>query len=202
MIESQGRAFPVETAISDAIPRERIEEAVAERDLEALAEQRGSVLVFLPGQGEITRTAALLGEHPRPSRRYRPLYGAMERARAGPRGPPAAPGRRKMVLATSIAETSITIEGVRVVVDCGLVRAPRFEPDIGLVRLETFRASRADADQRRGRAGRTQPGVCYRLWEEAATASLPAFAQPEILAADLAGLRSISPPGARATRAR
>ena len=92
------------------------------------------------------------------------------------------------MLATSIAETSITIDGVRVVIDCGLVRAPRFEPDLGLTRLETLRVSRAAADQRRGRAGRTAPGVCYRLWEEAATGALPAFAQPEILAADLSGL--------------
>lgn len=93
-----------------------------------------------------------------------------------------------MVLATSIAETSLTIEGVRVVVDSGLARVPRFEPDVGLTRLETVRVSRAAADQRRGRAGRTEPGVCYRLWSEGETASLPAFATPEILAADLTGL--------------
>ena len=97
-------------------------------------------------------------------------------------------GRRKVVLATSIAETSLTIEGVRVVVDCGLARVPRFEPDVGVTRLETVRVSRAAADQRRGRAGRTEPGVCYRLWDEPQTASLPPFAEPEILDADLAGL--------------
>ena len=100
---------------------------------------------------------------------------------------PAPPGRRKVVLATSIAETSLTIEGVRVVIDCGLARVPRYEPDVGLTRLETVRVSRAAADQRRGRAGRTEPGVCYRLWDEPQTASLEAYARPEILAADLSG---------------
>ena len=100
---------------------------------------------------------------------------------------PAPPGRRKVVLATSIAETSLTIEGVRVVIDCGLARVPRYEPDVGLTRLETVRVSRASADQRRGRAGRTEPGVCYRLWDEPQTASLDAANTPEILAADLSG---------------
>ena len=92
------------------------------------------------------------------------------------------------MLATSIAETSLTIEGVRIVVDCGLARVPRYEPDVGLTRLETVRVSRAAADQRRGRAGRTEPGVCYRLWDEPQTGSLEPFARPEILAADLSGL--------------
>jgi ATP-dependent helicase HrpB len=101
---------------------------------------------------------------------------------------PAKTGRRKIVLATSIAETSLTIEGVRVVIDSGLARIPRYEPDLGLTRLETVRASRAAADQRRGRAGRTEPGVCYRLWEEAATGALEAFSPPEILSADLSSL--------------
>ena len=100
---------------------------------------------------------------------------------------PAARGRRKIVLATSIAETSLTIEGVRVVIDSGLMRVPRYEPDIGLTRLETVRVSRANADQRRGRAGRVEPGVCYRLWEEAATGGLQPYAAPEILSADLSG---------------
>ena len=94
---------------------------------------------------------------------------------------PAPPGRRKVVLATSIAETSLTIEGVRVVIDSGLARVPRYEPDVGLTRLETVRVSRAAADQRRGRAGRTEPGVCYRLWDEPQTASLEPYARPEIL---------------------
>jgi ATP-dependent helicase HrpB len=101
---------------------------------------------------------------------------------------PAPKGQRKVVLATSIAETSLTIEGVRIVVDSGMARVPRYEPDIGLTRLETVRASRAAVDQRRGRAGRTEPGVCYRLWDEPQTASLAAYTQPEILSADLSSM--------------
>ena len=189
IVESQGRAFPVETAYLGRDARERIEEAAARAITRALAEESGSILVFLPGQGEITRLAALLGEKLRdPTIDICPLFGAMDRAAQDRAIKPAAAGRRKIVLATSIAETSITIDGVRVVVDCGLVRAPRFEPDLGLTRLETLRVSRAAADQRRGRAGRTAPGVCYRLWDEAGTGALPAFAQAEILAADLSGL--------------
>ena len=189
VIESQGRAFEVATLYLGRDPREKVEEAAARAVLRALAEESGSILVFLPGQAEIARLAGLLGEKLRdPAVDVCPLYGAMDRAAQDRAIKPPQAGRRKIVLATSIAETSITIDGVRVVVDGGLVRAPRFEPDLGLTRLETLRVSRAAADQRRGRAGRTQPGVCYRLWEEAATGSLPAFAQPEILAADLSGL--------------
>ena len=113
------------------------------------------------------------------------LYGALGGDEQDRAIAPAPPGRRKIVLATSIAETSITIEGVRIVVDCGLARVPRYEPDVGVTRLETVRVSRAAADQRRGRAGRTEPGVCYRLWDEPQTAALEPFARPEILAADL-----------------
>ena len=189
VIESQGRAFPVETRHLGRDPRERIDDAVLRAILRALAEEKDSILVFLPGQAEISRLAAQLGEKIRDaSVDICPLYGAMDRAAQDRAIKPAAAGRRKIVLATSIAETSLTIDGVRVVIDSGLVRAPRFEPDLGLTRLETLRVSRAAADQRRGRAGRTAPGVCYRLWEEAATGSLPAFAQPEIFSADLSGL--------------
>ena len=117
-----------------------------------------------------------------------PLYGAMDMKAQDLALEPAPKGVRKVVLATSIAETSITIEGVRVVIDSGLARVPRFEPDVGVTRLETVRVSRAAADQRRGRAGRTEPGVCYRLWDEPQTQSLPAFAEPEIRSADLAAL--------------
>ena len=117
-----------------------------------------------------------------------PLYGAMDKAAQDKAVEPARPGIRKIVLATSIAETSLTIEGVRVVIDSGLARIARFEPDIGVTRLETVRVSRAAADQRRGRAGRTEPGTCYRLWDEGATQSLAPFADPEIRAADLRGL--------------
>src|SRR5205085_1225573 len=116
------------------------------------------------------------------------LYGTLDAETQDRAISPAPPGRRKIVLATSIAETSLTIEGVRIVVDSGLARVPHYEPDVGLTRLETVRVSRAAADQRRGRAGRTEPGVCYRLWDEPQTASLEPYARPEILAADLSGL--------------
>ena len=161
--------------------------------LDALADERGSILVFLPGQGEITRVAAQLAERIRdPAVDIAPLYGAMDARAQDLAVAPAAPGRRKVVLATSIAETSLTIEGVRVVIDSGLMRVPRFEPDIGLTRLETVRVSRANADQRRGRAGRVEPGVCYRLWEEAANGGLAPFAPPEILVGRSLRLRARS----------
>ncbi len=189
LIESAGRAFAVETRWLGRDPAQRIEDEVARAILRALAEESGSILAFLPGQGDILRVAALIEERRRdPNVDVAPLYGAMD-ARAQDRAvAPAPAGRRKIVLATSIAETSLTIEGVRVVIDSGLMRVPRYEPDVGLTRLETMRVSRANADQRRGRAGRLAPGVCYRLWEEAATGGLAPFAQPEILAADLSGL--------------
>jgi ATP-dependent helicase HrpB len=189
VIESQGRAFPVETRYLGRDERARLEERVARAVQRALAEESGSILVFLPGQGEILRTAGLLAEQiRRPDLMLAPLYGAMEPAAQDKAIAPAAPGMRKVVLATSIAETSLTIEGVRVVIDAGLARVPRFDPASGLTRLATVRVSRAAADQRRGRAGRTQPGVAYRLWDEAETRALPAFADPEILDADLSGL--------------
>ncbi|PWB81198.1 MAG: ATP-dependent helicase HrpB, partial [Methylocystaceae bacterium] len=188
-VESEGRAYPVETRYVGRDSNERLEDAVTRAVLRALAEERGSILVFLPGQAEIQRVAAQLAERRLdPSVDIAPLFGAMERKDQDLAVAPAAPGRRKVTLATSIAETSLTIEGVRVVIDCGLSRVAKFEPDLGLTRLETVRASRAGVDQRRGRAGRTEPGVCYRLWDEAATSSLPAFAAPEILAADLSSL--------------
>src|SRR5947209_4328361 len=189
VIESAGRAYPVETAYLGRDPRERIEDAVAHAVLRALRNEPGSLLVFLPGQGEILRTAERLTEQVRdPCVDIVPLYGALERQDQDRAIAPAAAGRRKIVLATSIAETSLTIEGVRVVIDSGFSRLPRYEPGIGLTRLETVRVSRAAADQRRGRAGRTEPGVCYRLWEEAANGALEPFARPEILDADLSGL--------------
>lgn len=189
VIESAGRAHPVETRYLGRDASERLEDAVARAVLRALAEEKGSILVFLPGQGEIQRVAAQLAERRLdPSIDIAPLYGALERKDQDRAVAPAAPGRRKVTLSTSIAETSLTIEGVRIVIDCGLSRVAKFEPDLGLTRLETVRASRASVDQRRGRAGRTEPGVCYRLWDEAATLSLPAFTAPEIIAADLSGL--------------
>jgi ATP-dependent helicase HrpB len=189
VIESVGRAFPVETRYRGRTPRESIERQASDAVLRALRAEAGSMLVFLPGAAEIGRTERILRERlDDPAVDVVGLHGALEadaqdRAIAAP-----AAGRRKVVLATSIAETSLTIEGVRIVVDAGLARIPRYEPDVGLTRLETVRVSRAAADQRRGRAGRTAPGVCYRLWEEAQTASLAAADRPAILAADLSGL--------------
>jgi ATP-dependent helicase HrpB len=189
VVESQGHAYPVETRHGGRDPRRPITEDVIDRILHALARDEGSVLVFLPGAGEIRRVERALGERiSDASILIAPLYGALDRAEQDRAIAPAPPGRRKIVLATSIAETSLTIEGVRIVIDSGLSREPRFEPGSGLTRLETVRVSRAGADQRRGRAGRTAPGICYRLWEEAATGALEPFQRPEILAADLTGL--------------
>ena len=189
VLHSEGRAFPVTTLYKGYDPQMRLEEQVGRVVLAAVQEQEGSVLVFMPGQGEITRLAAFLNERIRdPAMDVVPLYGALDRAAQTRAIAPPPVGRRKIVIATSIAETSITIDGVRVVVDSGFARVPRYEPDLGLTRLETRRLSRASADQRRGRAGRTQPGVCYRLWEEAGNGALEPFTQPEILSADLSGL--------------
>lgn len=189
VVESEGRMFPVETRHLGRDAHQRLEPQVASAIRRALEAEPGSVLAFLPGQAEIRRTEELLRESIRdPAVDIAPLYGAMDQRAQDLAVLPAAPGRRKVVLATSIAETSLTIEGVRVVVDSGLSRVPRYEPETGLTRLETQRVSRAAADQRRGRAGRTEPGVCYRLWDEPQTLALAPFAQPEIKAADLSGL--------------
>ena len=189
LIESAGRAYPVATGYVGRNPSARIEDDVARVVLEALANESGSMLVFLPGQGEIRRVAEILEARVRrPDVDIAPLYGAMDARAQDLAIQPAPPGRRKIVLATSIAETSLTIEGVRVVIDSGLMRVPRYEPDVGLTRLETVRVSRANADQRRGRAGRVEPGVCFRLWDEGANGGLKPYAPPEILSADLSGL--------------
>ena len=184
VITSEGRAFPVETRYLGRDPRP-IEPQMADAIARAVRADAGSVLAFLPGAAEIRRTAAQLeGRHGKDIDVVA-LYGALAGDEQDRAIAPAAPGRRKIVLATSIAETSITIEGVRIVVDSGLARVPRFEPDVGVTRLETVRVSRAAADQRRGRGGRIEPGICYRLWDEPQTASLEPFARPEILSADL-----------------
>src|SRR5512144_1543604 len=186
VIESAGRAFPVETRYIGRDARTPIERQVTDAVLRSLRADAGSLLVFLPGAAEIRRTAAFVRERlADPDIAVVALYGALDADIQDRAIAPAPPGRRKVVLATSIAETSLTIEGVRVVIDSGLARVPRYEPDVGLTRLETVRVSRASADQRRGRAGRTQPGVCYRLWDEPQTAALEPAHQPEILAADL-----------------
>jgi ATP-dependent helicase HrpB len=188
-IESQGRAYPVETSYLGRNSSRRIEDQVADAVHLALRSEPGSLLVFLPGQAEIRRVEERLREAiSDPNILLAPLYGAMNNAAQDRAVEPAPPGKRKVVLATAIAETSLTIEGVRVVIDSGLQRVPRFEPDAGVTRLETVRVSRASADQRRGRAGRTEPGVCYRLWDEPQTASLRPYSEPEIRAADLSGL--------------
>ncbi len=186
VVESEGRAFPVETRYLSRDSRDRIERPVADAVQRALRADSGSVLVFLPGAGEIRRTETLLKERiDDPAVDVVALFGALEGREQDRAISPAPKGKRKVVLATSIAETSLTIEGVRVVIDSGLSRVPRYEPDVGLTRLETVRVSRAAADQRRGRAGRTEPGICYRLWDEPQTGSFDAYTRPEILSADL-----------------
>ncbi|WP_232630373.1 ATP-dependent helicase HrpB [Methylobacterium sp. Leaf118] len=187
VIESEGRAYPVETRHLDRAANERIEDAMAGAILRALRADPGSLLAFLPGQAEIRRTMERLEGRLPDDAALAPLYGALSQSEQDRAVAPAPPGRRKVVLATAIAETSLTIQGVRIVVDSGLARVPVYEPGNGLTRLVTARASRASVDQRRGRAGRTEPGVCWRLWPEAATAALEPFARPEILSADLAG---------------
>ncbi len=184
VIESQGRAFAVETRYVGRDSRP-IEPQVADAIVRAMRSESGSLLAFLPGAAEIRRTQTLLENRTDAAIDVVALYGALGSDAQDRAILPALPGRRKIVLATAIAETSITIEGVRIVIDCGLARVPRYEPDVGVTRLETVRVSRAAADQRRGRAGRTEPGVCYRLWDEPQTAALEPYARPEILAADL-----------------
>ena len=188
VVESLGRSFPVETRYLGRDPGQFLERQVAAVVRKALAEESGGVLVFLPGQGEIRRTADLLSGQLPQHVTLAPLYGALPPEAQDAAIAPPSPGTRKVVLATAIAETSLTLQGVRVVIDCGVSRVPRYDPASGLTRLETIRVSRAGADQRRGRAGRTEPGVCYRLWDEAETRALTPFDRPEILEADLSGL--------------
>jgi ATP-dependent helicase HrpB len=189
VITSVGRAFPVQVRYRAPREGQRVEGAVTAAILSALDADDGDVLAFLPGTAEIRRTASLLErERLSPDVIVAPLFGDLPSAVQDAAIAPAPPGRRKVVLATSIAETSLTIEGVRIVVDSGLARVPRFSPRTGMSRLETVRVSRASATQRTGRAGRTAPGVAYRLWGAEEEAHLPAHATPEILAADLTAL--------------
>lgn len=187
VVTSEGRAWPVETRHVPPRPGEPIEDAVARAVRDALAGETGSLLVFLPGAREIRRVQARLaglGD----GVAVAPLYGDLPAAAQDQAIRPAPAGTRKVVLATNIAETSLTIEGVRVVIDSGLARAPRFDPRTGMSRLETVTIARAAADQRRGRAGRTEPGVCWRLWARAGEGAMAPFDPPEILVADLAPL--------------
>ena len=187
VITSTGRAYPVRVHYQPRAVEGRLEPAASRAVRQAVAENDGDVLVFLPGAAEIHRVEALLRDPPVPAR-VLPLYGNLPQAAQDAAIAPSAPGQRKVVLATSIAETSLTIEGVRVVVDSGWMRVPRFSPRTGMTRLETLTVSRASAEQRCGRAGRLGPGACYRMWTEPAQAALVPFGTPEILEADLAPL--------------
>ena len=189
VVTSEGRAYPVETRYLPRPVEGHSEPAVARSVRAALAAHDGDLLVFLPGAGEIRRVEGLLADEDLgPGVWVAPLHGTLAQDAQDAAVAPSRPGERKVVLATSIAETSLTIEGVRVVVDGGWMRVPRFAPRTGMTRLETVRVTRASADQRRGRAGRVGPGVCYRLWTEGEQAALVPHGVPEILEADLAPL--------------
>lgn len=189
VITSDGRSFPVETVhLGTPLPRDaRLPEAVAALVEQAVAETEGGVLVFLPGEGEIRRTEALLkGRLPKDCE-IRPLYGALPFAAQRAAIAPVAQGR-KVVLSTSIAETSLTIEDIRVVVDAGRARRARYDPGSGMSRLVTEKVTRAEANQRTGRAGRVAEGRCYKLWTKGEEGALAAYPPPEIATADLAPL--------------
>lgn len=189
IVRSEGRAFPVDTRYLPRRAESRLEADVASAVQRALAADDGDVLVFLPGAGEIRRAAEALSRAlTQPGVHVLPLYGDLSPVDQDRAIQPGAPGERKVVLATSIAQTSLTIDGVRVVIDAGLSRVPSFSPRMGMTRLETVRVSQASADQRRGRAGRLAPGVCYRLWAEHEHHHLLPHDPPEILNADLAPL--------------
>ncbi|MBW1245500.1 ATP-dependent helicase HrpB [Pseudomonas tolaasii] len=191
VVTSEGRMYPVSTVWGSPYqPGERIDARVTDTCLAAINEQSGSVLVFLPGQAEIRRVAEDLKDQlrSRPELIVCPLYGDLDLNAQRAAIDPAPEGSRKIVLATNIAETSLTIEGVRVVVDSGLERVPRFDPRSGMTRLDTQRISKASATQRAGRAGRLEPGVCYRLWSESQHEQMASYSTPEVLQTDLASL--------------
>lgn len=196
VVRSDGRAYPVTIRYRGMLkPEETLEAVTVQTVLQALAEETGSVLVFLPGQREIRRVECLLREALLRERqgdsetlRLTPLYGDLTLAQQRQAIEPAPEGTRKVVLATAIAETSLTIDGVRVVIDAGLSRQAIFDPNTGMSRLQTGRVSRAASEQRAGRAGRLEPGVCYRLWSESQQAQLAPFTPPEMVQADLTSL--------------
>ncbi|MCJ8499472.1 ATP-dependent helicase HrpB [Desulfatitalea alkaliphila] len=189
LVACAGRLFPVATRYVPPPRSQPLERAVADRVLRTVAAGEGSVLVFLPGAPEIRRVARLLAAGGLPADwSVAPLYGNLSRTAQDTAIAPPPAGRHKIVLATAIAETSLTIEGIAVVVDGGLQRVPRFDARSGMTRLVTVPVSQAAADQRRGRAGRLGPGICYRMWSQAAHAGLPARNRPEILNTDLAAL--------------
>ena len=191
VLRSEGRMYPVAMRWGRPfVPGEFIEPRVVQTVLEAINDETGSLLVFLPGQAEIRRVYQQLAQalESRSDILLCPLHGDLELGAQRAAIEPAPAGQRKVVLATNIAETSLTIDGVRVVIDAGLARVPRFDPGSGMTRLDTQRISRASATQRAGRAGRLEPGVCYRLWSEDQHAQLAAYGSAEVLQADLAGL--------------
>jgi len=187
VVRSEGSTFPVETHYLDEPVRGHAEAAVTRTVRRALAQQDGDVLVFLPGAGEIRRVHENLADLP-PNVHVHRLHGSLRQGEQDAALAPAPAGARKVVLSSAIAETSLTIDGVRTVVDSGLMRVPRFSARVGMTQLVTVRVSRASADQRRGRAGRTAPGACYRMWTRAEDAALLPHGTPEILEADLAPL--------------
>ena len=191
ILRSEGRMYPVAMRWGRPfVPGEFIEPRVVQTVLDAISDESGSLLVFLPGQAEIRRVNQQLADAlgSRSDILLCPLHGELDLAAQRAAIEPAPVGLRKVVLATNIAETSLTIDGVRVVIDAGLARVPRFDPGSGMTRLDTQRISRASATQRAGRAGRLEPGVCYRLWSEDQHAQLAAYGSAEILQADLAGV--------------
>ncbi len=188
VITGGGRPWPVTHHYLERDPEKNIPETAANGVRRALGKTQGDILVFLPGTGEIRRTEQLLLDQLGEGVGLYPLYGDLSREEQDSAIRPHQGGKRRVVLATSIAETSLTIEGIQTVIDSGWSRVPRFNPNSGLTRLETVRVSLASADQRAGRAGRLGPGVCYRLWSEQTQARLTAYRPPEILDADLVPL--------------
>lgn len=197
IVTAEGRAFPVTTHYRERVDTrgsnrpqyEDVAQITARTIVRAIEDEPGDVLAFLPGQGEIRRAQRFLEETSLPRGvRVLPLFGELSPQEQDAAIQPSRPGERKIVLATNIAETSLTIEGVRIVVDSGQERRSRFDPATGMSRLELGTISRASADQRRGRAGRLEAGVCYRLWSEVEHSALPAQTAPEIIGADLAPL--------------
>ncbi|MBC7182464.1 MAG: ATP-dependent helicase HrpB, partial [Marinobacter sp.] len=188
VITSEGRAFPVDVHYRPLPRHGRVVDQVAAVIQEALHNQTGSLLVFLPGAGEIRRVEQQLRGTLADNVLIAPLYGNLKSEQQDQAISPAPDGQRKVVLATAIAETSLTIEGVRVVIDSGQQRRAVFDPNSGMTRLVTGRVSKASAEQRKGRAGRIEPGICYRLWSESEQFGLADYTPPEILEADLAPL--------------
>ena len=187
-IHAEGRVFPVETRWGSAPELRDLPAAAARTVLKLLADETGSILVFLPGAGEINAAAEILHGRVPDDVIIAPLHGSLDRQAQDTALLPPLPGKRKVVLSTNIAETSLTIEGVRMVVDCGYAKTALFDPSTGMTALRTVHISKASAEQRRGRAGRLEPGICCRLWSEHDQLRLEDFSRPEIFEADLAPL--------------